>query len=766
MENETQYVSRAQHEAAINLLKCQQIIYEKNARSSDAILEIRNLALARANADLNRHEIELLAKMEQDTQKLLTAQMVGNIATFHVGSDGSFVCSRNLSQMFLCEKPLKDFNKIFDYLHPLESEATKNFLLGDIQEQDGENRDIRFIAQDNSVRWLRWNIRKATGSADSFHGAVRDITKTRYLERRQRVTDTLRARQVIKLERLSKDLNDRSRMLAERVAELEALGSSLEDARNRSIKDDRAKSRFLAMMSHDIRTPMNAIMALLDLLLTYDLNSEHRRLLDLAQTSGDQMLFLLADIIEVARADGWELELEIHTIDLRDYLGKAVDAWRQLARKKGLEMQFITDDGLPHFIQVDKTRLRQLLDNLISNAIKYTAHGSITVAVDLVPRNGEPMLQIAVSDTGHGIEPFQLEHLFQAGNRIANPLDPDVEGSGLGLAICHRITTAMGGIVDVESAVGLGSTFKIIIPCHVAEGDISTIDTRVIAQTKVTRKNGQALHLLVAEDVASNQQVIAAVLDQLGCTYNLVGDGVKALAALDEHFYDAILMDVSMPRMDGIEATRNIRARKNEIAKIPVIGVTAFIADAERAAMLNAGMNVVIAKPLRLDVMRETLERVAKPTPSAFIPSVNSDVPVPYFDDAKLIDEDVLYRQLFSVPERSRPKLCETLSDDLTKWHHRFESAYLAGDTVGVARARHALKGICAGFGLTLLTKFIEDLADTPYSGGKDVLDNLHATLAATLAEFNMLSQRTERRRAWLTLINRPPFQSKQREWF
>ena len=853
---------------------------ERARASAEALLELRSRALAAANEQMLKREDDILERLEADARTLLNAQEVANVATFHAEADGTILGSRNLARTLGLKTMVSDLAQISAMLHPIESSDARHFLAGNFHGIG--RRDIRILDQFGMTRWLRWHIRPGSNAAGHFHGAVQDITEQRVLERRQRVTDALRLRQLRKLERLSAQLQEataaqqrdaeflravletvpqgvtvfdadltllvcnqrfaglynlpfecletginrkdfealtrhvartfrrvsneemleihprgmlhepgeyveelgdgrsievhivaranggiiktytditdfvaaqnelrrRGELLAERIAELEAVGTRLEESRNLAVKADRAKSRFLAMMSHDIRTPMNAILALLELLSTTELTSEQQEMLALARSSGDQMLFLLADIIEVARADGWSVDLEAQVIALPSFLTTMVDSWRPLARRKGLAVELSIDGQVPSHIRIDPKRLRQLLDNLISNAIKFTAKGKVEITAGIASGKDGPRLHLAVIDTGRGIDPRRQETLFRDMRRVHNPVDPDVDGTGLGLSICSRIVDAMHGRIGVESYVNVGSTFWLMLPFVEAEPDeaVAAAPRPVVAKLRL---DGHPLHLLVAEDVATNQIVLGAMLDRFGCTYEVANNGLEAVNLIKHggHF-DAVLMDVSMPTMDGIEATAAIRRLDGDSAFLPIIGVTAFAAGDELAAMRAAGMNEILSKPLQLDSLRAMLNRLGELRPKVKQRSKVPPVPVPQFDPASIVDLDQLRSHFLALPAAGRKRLEDTLIADLSHWTDALLTALAANDGTAVSRAGHTLKGICAGFGAEALWHAIAEITEADSDKKSGGAARVRGLLDATISRIRDVAAEPDRRTA------------------
>ena len=528
---------------------------------------------------------------------------------------------------------------------------------------------------------------------------------------------------------LREQLGTVSHELQMRISEHELLSQSLVDSRNQAVSADQTKSRFLAMMSHDIRTPMNAILATLDLLGTTDLDDEQRRLLSLTVMGGEQMMFLLSDILEVSRSEAWIIELVEEAVALPLLITDIAQAWRSLARKKGLSFNLNLSPSLPNGAMLDPARLRQVLDNLISNAIKYTPQGFLSLKAENV---GE-VLRFTVSDSGLGIAEHVQQRLFNAGQRVRNPLGPHIEGTGLGLAICQRLIEAMGGSIGVLSDGMTGSHFWFEIPFIAAAGCAPSAENPSKPTKKLKTPSGAAPHILLAEDVETNRIVMAALLDEIGCTYTIAEDGLAAVSECRHRPFDAVLMDVSMPQMDGMAATTAIRAAGSTL---PILGVTAFAAEAERAAMMASGMTSVISKPIRLEALRSELARLLKAAT------------VPQFHNPDVMDINSLRSYIFSVPEKARLSLQKALIADISNWQDRFFSAADACVEPAAARAHHALKGLCLSVGAHKLLTEVDRAYETVRLGQQPDTSAAKTALKATLdaiADVGLLSDRRKR---------------------
>jgi signal transduction histidine kinase/FixJ family two-component response regulator len=710
-----------QMEAALALAERRLKRSESAREQAEMLLEVRGHALAKANSDLRLREAELLKRLEKDSLNLLFAQEVANIATFHVTDNLSLVASRNFSDIIGHETAITHMDQVLLHLHPDEDYSSTSFLMGVSADENGESRDLRFLDSSDNLRWIRWHIKS---SPEGFHGALHDITHET---------------------ELSISLREQGQLLTDRVKELENLGQALEEARREAVNANQAKSRFLAMMSHDIRTPMNAILAMLELLAVADLTPEQAKMVRLALASGNQMLILLADIIEIGRADGWTFELSQEQINLPEFLESVSDSWRELARRKALAIELFMDRALPEHIETDRIRLRQVLDNLISNAVKYTQCGSVKIDCALSELDGKKMLRVAVIDTGAGIAKEEQQKLFNDLQRVTGALHHDVEGTGLGLSICARIVAAMQGKIGLESYVGHGSTFWFMVPLVECDApDLLGLNPSPVDALGLLKIHGAVPHLLVAEDIETNQIVMRSVLDKLGCTCTIAKDGIEALEAFGNGQFDAILMDVSMPRMDGVETTRRIRAMTNGQEHVPIIGVTAFAGQEEQISLLAAGMNRIVVKPIKPGQLRETLAALFEEPVVERRRSRPDQVPIPILKESQLVDLDLLNAQLESVPGDIRHALADTVARDLSKWHASFVDACNAHDSEGAARAHHALKGVCEGFGVIRYSGHLELARNALLEGKRVETELLDEVLSATLAELKRHANRSD----------------------
>ena len=375
-----------------------------------------------------------------------------------------------------------------------------------------------------------------------------------------------------------------------------------------------SKSEFLATMSHELRTPLNAIMGFSSLLLDSDhdepaLAEGARQKIGLIRDSSKALLSVVNDVLDYSRIEAGGFELDPHPLDPRALIESSAEIVRRIAEEKGLALEIEIDDGLPERLMGDEARLRQILLNLLSNAIKFTAIGRVRLRLC---GSGPSMFRFAIQDSGIGIPERSRHRLFKRFSQADQSTARRFGGSGLGLAICDRLVNAMGGTIDVDSEEGVGSTFWFDVPMAVV---LDTPMSAVADAQSTPRSAPQSCHILLAEDVVMNQKLAVALLTRSGHRVEVVDDGAAAIAAIQRTAFDLVLMDVQMPVIDGIEATRRVRALGGRFATLPIIAVTANVMPDDVAFILAAGLTDHIGKPFGLRALDDVIERwVPRPT--------------------------------------------------------------------------------------------------------------------------------------------------------
>jgi len=400
------------------------------------------------------------------------------------------------------------------------------------------------------------------------------------------------------------DINDR------KAAEQAVL-----EAKDRAESADRAKGAFLATITHELRTPMNGILGFTNLLLDTKIDADQRDYLDTIRRSGKSLLTLIDELLDLSKIEAGKLELEIHEFVLRDCLRDALALFTPEAKKKNLQLQVTIPDDVPSTIVADPTRLRQVVVNLLSNALKFTTKGRIdfNLRLDSGAAQGDAIV-FEVRDTGIGMAPEVLKRLFQPFEQGDSSVTRRYGGTGLGLVICKRLIELMKGEIEVNSVPGQGSIFRFYLPYQVPERVPSTKTRRLIAttsrlklsQTTTLSGAGRDLRILVAEDNSVNMRVAQLILERLGYRADAVTNGLECLEAVQQESYDVIFMDMQMLEMDGVECTRRIRSMD---LPIYIVAMTADARSMARDQCLAAGMNDYITKPLSQAEMRRVLKQ-------------------------------------------------------------------------------------------------------------------------------------------------------------
>jgi PAS domain S-box-containing protein len=375
-----------------------------------------------------------------------------------------------------------------------------------------------------------------------------------------------------------------------------------------------AKQEFLAMITHEVRTPITSVSGMASLLLNSKLNHEQEEFVKTIYASGESLLRIINDFLDFSKIESGKLDLEIKPFNLRSCIQEALYLLAQKAQEKGIKLKFIDTPEIPTQIEGDITRLRQILINLLNNAIKFTETGSIEISVTTLQKkiqnhsNNNYELQFAVKDTGIGIEKENLECLFKTFSQVNSSITRQYGGTGLGLAICKKLTELMSGRIWVESELGVGSTFYFAIATSVPviQTEVKSVVNDVEIDAEMAKKH--PLRILLVEDNVINQRMIKLMLQRMGYQPNVVNNGLEALAILHSKTYDVVLMDVQMPEMDGLTATQRICQEWSANTRPWIVALTASAMWGERDRCLASGMDDYLSKPIRIKELMEVLK--------------------------------------------------------------------------------------------------------------------------------------------------------------
>jgi signal transduction histidine kinase/HPt (histidine-containing phosphotransfer) domain-containing protein/ActR/RegA family two-component response regulator len=497
----------------------------------------------------------------------------------------------------------------------------------------------------------------------------------------------------------------------------------LRQQRDRAEEASQSKSEFLANMSHEIRTPLNAVLGMMSLLRETPLTAIQQEYVSTARSSGAALLGVINDILDLSKIEAGKLEIEAAPFVIRECLDAAMGILSAKAQSKGLAFTCQVAESVPAAIESDPARLRQVLVNLLDNAIKFTPSGEVRLEVEAGPeREGLGELRFTVRDTGIGIPADRLERLFKPFSQADSSMSRLYGGTGLGLVISQRLAERLGGRLWVESEPDRGSSFFFtlrgrpapVAPVRIASG---TFDLAGLAEHL-------PLRILLAEDNSINQRVGLLLLERIGYVADVAGNGIEALEALRRQPYDLILMDVQMPVMDGLEATRRIRADVPADRQPRIVALTANVLREQREACLAAGMDDFVQKPVTFEDLRAALSRCGGPGTAAPAAPVEEPVEV----DSSPLDPkrlDGLRRLGETAGKPIVQPIVETYLAETPRRLERMREAVARRDAADLNFLAHSLKGISAQLGVVRvadLSAQLERLGAEAELGGADQL--------------------------------------------
>ncbi len=485
--------------------------------------------------------------------------------------------------------------------------------------------------------------------------------------------------------------------LAEQTRSLRQLANELDEARRRAEDADAAKSRFLAMMSHELRTPMTGLLGMIELLSRTRLDSDQTGFIDIMRNSADTLLALLNDILDYSKLEAGKVQLEEIPFSPSKILDDVVRLFQISASSKGIRIEGRIDERVPPWLLGDPLRLKQILSNLVSNGLKFTNEGSVTVALTLGKARGARVEILgAVTDTGIGIPPEIQGQLFAAFEQGAANTSRRFGGTGLGLSICRRLVEGMDGWISLDSTPGEGSTFAFGVLMQPTE------KPEVAEEETVPSEDADPIRILLAEDNEVNRMLVSRMLARAGHRVDEAEDGAQAVQAVRRRVYDLVLMDMQMPVMDGPQATMEIRAMGGERADMPIVALTADAIPEHRNAYLAAGLDDVLLKPVDWDALNRTILWASRRRRDhvAIDNSMETGegmLAVPAFDRARV------RAAVGSLPPARAVEMIALVPQEATRQLALVEKAFEAGDTDLIRQLAHSMKGLAANFGAVLM---------------------------------------------------------------
>lgn len=541
--------------------------------------------------------------------------------------------------------------EIIQLYHPEDRDKARNALIHTLKTGAGWDFTIRLIGPDGLTRWVKSHgvaEQGESGQICAVFGVLADVTEL-----------------------------EKARRTAEEAAVV--------------------KASFLANMSHEIRTPLNAIIGFTDLILDDDgLSETHHRQLRLVKNSGDALLTVVNDILDFSKMEAGEIELTTRPFDLAHLAHSASSIIRQSAEAKGLVLTIQASPELNQYYVGDDNRIRQVLLNLLSNAVKFTKEGNVALTIACVSHEPEDLVTFTVTDTGAGVPVDEEHRLFQQFSQANSSISREHGGTGLGLAISKKLVISMGGEIGFRRGPLGGSEFWCSIPL-----------TRSAA-TEVARKSPEATttraqRILVVEDVAANQELVTAMLSRGGHEVSIASNGREALAVVQRQDFDLILMDVQMPIMDGVTATKLIRLLPGNVRAVPIIALTANILPQQISAFHSAGMNDHVGKPINLIELNEAIARNTLHKGSAIEAGPAREEPIDSWFDEKI------YRDMADLLPAERLRVHSATLKLAMSQLEKFE-----GTCDAIRSVAHKMVSQAGMFGFVRLSALCSDLENCP----------------------------------------------------
>lgn len=656
---------------------------EKALHQAEEALAGRIAELGQSNRDLLSKKRELARRLDVESRKLLNAQHTAGIATFHSEDGVTFSASDELAIILGLEgQGQVSPESAIHLLHPLDQQrvldAWEAFLASDLSVTDHEI-EHRIIRSDGEMRWLHWSVRRDVepdGSTFTLYGSVSDVTDRR---------------------RTARDLKVLQLRAERRVRELDSLTLQLEAAKLEAERALSARTRFLSAISHQLRTPLDALTGIVALLEEESLPEEPAERVQMASFAVDQLVALIEALTDEAEGTSLPKVLAIMPLDLAAQLDRLRDFWMMHHPSAANDLTVEISPGFPAAVLGDVHGLREILQMLVDEAFSSGAKEVVLRAEWL---DG---LSLMVRATG--VDGWADDLVAGDPAKVRQP----------GIRVACRLVQAMGGFFRVPS--DRPDELIAEIPLRECDSGLEIGDRMAGLRTA----SGEAPSILVVEDTATNRYVLVQQLEAMGCITETAENGAQALDAVRTSAFDAILMDVMMPVMSGDEATRAIRSLEGQASRTPIIGITAHGLQEERERMLAAGMSACLTKPVRREALRTALLTSFSAGNAGAMASA-------------LVDVVAFRKAFFTLPQAYRKPLLDAVCADLDTYGQALRKAVRAGDEEGVRRAAHSLKGVAVNVGAVAVLERLGELRDRPLSAASMTMPPLDEAIAATLA--------------------------------
>ncbi|WP_244515906.1 ATP-binding protein [Pacificibacter marinus] len=503
---------------------------------------------------------------------------------------------------------------------------------------------------------------------------------------------------------------------------VETRTAELVQALERAAAASVARSRFIATMSHEIRTPLGGLLGMIDLLAMDEVDAGKMELLNYAKAAGTGLSRIVNDVLDFSKMEAGVFVFEEEDVDIRALVKSISMLYTSLGKDTARTITLQIDDSVPQLFLSDATRIRQVISNLISNALRYSTDGPIIVRATATPHAQGALLRCEVEDHGVGIPPEKFNDLFKDFSQVANPLTVAAQGTGLGLAICKRIMDGLGGRIGVESKQGAGSTFWIELAVTVVSASLAHSYQGSDAETATLPPCIKGKHILIAEDNIINQKMLLAYAQRMDVSVDLAENGRIAVEKFAPGKYDLILMDIAMPEMDGIEATRQIFAKWPKDSVPPILALTAHVADAIEGESKQVGINRILSKPIPYDELKTALEDTLCLTSITAHAAINTpENQISSVEDLLLAEmQPVVGENLLNI--FSAEGLIDLADKFVTDCKVRVELLIVAeqsGDTDAARKQGHSIKGACLAMGFKNMAELAKRIEHYPTSSNE-----------------------------------------------